>query len=91
LEVTLGSSVRLRPGVRLRYDRARSATVLLYPEGVLVPNETAAAVLARVDGSASLAEIAGDLTGEFDGVAPDEIVELAARLVALHLVEIVDG
>ncbi|MGH8933325.1 MAG: pyrroloquinoline quinone biosynthesis peptide chaperone PqqD [Egibacteraceae bacterium] len=89
--MALGSSVRLRPGVRLRYDRARSATVLLYPEGVLVAYETAAAVLARCDGSASLAEIADDLTGEFDGVAPDEIVALAARLVALQLVEIADG
>lgn len=89
--MTPGSAIRLRPGVRLRYDPVRSATVLLYPEGILVPNETAAAVLARCDGSASLARIAGDLTGEFDGVVLPEIVAFAARLANLRLVEIVDG
>ena len=75
----------------MRYDPVRAITVLLYPEGVIVPNETAAAVLDRCDGSASLARIASDLTSEFDGVVLAEIVAFATRLAALRLVEVVDG
>ena len=34
---------RLRNGVRLSFDHVRDTHVLLFPEGVLVPNQTAAA------------------------------------------------
>jgi pyrroloquinoline quinone biosynthesis protein D len=82
---------RLRPGVRLVHDAARDARVLLYPEGVLVPNETAAEVLARCDGTATVADIAAALAARYDGVDEADIGALLARLAEGRLVELAGG
>lgn len=83
----LMSIPRLRPGVRLAYDRVRAAAVLLYPEGVLVLNATAAAVLERCDGTSTVHEITRRLESDFDGVVGDDVVGLIDRLAARGLVE----
>ncbi|MFN2433698.1 MAG: pyrroloquinoline quinone biosynthesis peptide chaperone PqqD [Gemmatimonadota bacterium] len=62
-----GSRPSLRPKVRLQWDEPRGQAVLLYPEGILVLNPTAHAVLALCDGSRTLAEIVRELAGRFDG------------------------
>lgn len=79
---------RLRPGARCRHDRVRDADVVLFPEGVLLLNETAAAVLARCDGNTSVAGIAARLAEDFDGVRAEDVAELLARLVERRLVDI---
>ncbi|KAA2263249.1 pyrroloquinoline quinone biosynthesis peptide chaperone PqqD [Solihabitans fulvus] len=81
---------RLRAGVRRAYDRTRDSDVVLFPEGVLVLNETAAAVLARCDGSSTIAEITEGLAEEFDGVRPEDVAELVADLARRRVVR-VDG
>lgn len=68
-----GQSVpRLPRHVQLRHDRTRERWVILAPERVLVPDETAAAVLRLVDGSRSVAEIAADLAQAY--AAPVELI-----------------
>jgi pyrroloquinoline quinone biosynthesis protein D len=57
---------RLRRGVRLRFDERRQAWVLLAPERVLLPDETAVAVLQRCDGNASVGAIVDDLCRAYD-------------------------
>lgn len=52
---------RLVRRVRLRWDAARNAHVLLFPEGVLMLNPAAAEVLTRVDGARRVADIADEL------------------------------
>lgn len=53
-------------GVRLRFDEARQAHVLLAPERVIVPDEIAVEVLKLCDGQASVAQIVDALAARFD-------------------------
>jgi pyrroloquinoline quinone biosynthesis protein D len=58
---------------RLQWEEAQQAYVLLYPEGMVELNDTAADVLTRCNGSASLAQIIADLQQQFpeDDIAAD--------------------
>ena len=58
---------RLVPGARLQYDEVREEHVLLVPEGVVVLNPTAAAVLELCDGERSIEEIVGTLSARYRG------------------------
>lgn len=63
---------RLPRHVKLRHDKVRDRWVILAPERVLVPEETAVAVLTRVDGTRSVAAIAEDLARTYN--APVELI-----------------
>jgi pyrroloquinoline quinone biosynthesis protein D len=56
----------LARGVRLRFDEARSAWVLLAPERVLMPDEIAVEILKRCDGKAKVSAIVDDLARTFE-------------------------
>jgi pyrroloquinoline quinone biosynthesis protein D len=72
-----GESVpRLAAGVRLKDDRARGRRVLLAPERVLVPDETALEVLDRLDGTRSVSQLSIELAAAYD--APAETIEADA-------------
>ena len=47
--------------MRLQWEAAQEAHVLLYPEGMVKLNGTAGAILSRCDGERTLAEIVADL------------------------------
>ncbi len=79
----------LRRGVRLVHDHVRDQAALLYPEGVLLLDEAAAAVLALCDGRSTV-DIAAALAEEYDGFAASDVDELLAELVARRLVRL-DG
>ncbi len=51
----------LAPGVRLTFDKARDRWVVLAPERVLVPDETALEILQRCDGAKQLDTIIAEL------------------------------
>jgi pyrroloquinoline quinone biosynthesis protein D len=78
--ITVASVPRLRRGVRLSFDHVRDTHVLLFPEGVLVPNATAAAVLELCDGARSVTEIATALSRRYSGVREDDVVDVLSRL-----------
>jgi pyrroloquinoline quinone biosynthesis protein D len=78
---------RLRRGVRLTFDKTRDTHVLLFPEGVLVPNATAAAVLELCDGSTSVREIASRLGSRFAGVRAVDVTTVLDRLAERRVVE----
>ena len=65
----------LARGVKLRFDKARDAWVLLAPEKVLMPDQVAVEILKRCDGKASVTQIVEDLVAAFsadrDQVAAD--------------------
>jgi pyrroloquinoline quinone biosynthesis protein E len=83
--LTAGCRLAFGRGVRLVHDEARGQDVLLYPEGVLLLNETAGAVLRRCDGSRSVDEIAADLTREYAGASSPDVLALLDGLVARRL------
>ncbi|MCQ4206631.1 pyrroloquinoline quinone biosynthesis peptide chaperone PqqD [Streptomyces longispororuber] len=80
---------RLRPGVRLTSDPARGELALL-PERVVVLNDTAAAVLAHCDGTASVTRIVERLGQDYDGVRTEDVCELLLRLAERRVVDL-DG
>ena len=65
-EVRDDSVPALARGVRLRFDEARSAWVLLAPERVLMPDEIAVEILKRCDGKAAVSAIVDDLVRTFE-------------------------
>ncbi|TDC26379.1 pyrroloquinoline quinone biosynthesis peptide chaperone PqqD [Kribbella albertanoniae] len=78
---------RIRRGVRLSHDAVRNTPVILHPEGVLIPNATASAVLALCDGERSLTEITDLLNARYADVRPEQIRDLLDRLADKQVVE----
>jgi pyrroloquinoline quinone biosynthesis protein D len=78
---------KLRKGVRLTFDKTRDTHVLLFPEGVLVPNATAAAVLSLCDGESTVDEIAAALGERYQGVRPQDVTDVLTRLESRRVVE----
>jgi len=78
---------KLRKGVRLTYDKTRDTHVLLFPEGVLVPNATAVAVLSLCDGESTVDEIAEKLGERYRGVRAQDVTDVLTRLEGRRVVE----
>jgi pyrroloquinoline quinone biosynthesis protein D len=52
-------------GMRLQWEAAQEAHVLLYPEGMVKLNGSAGAIMSRCDGVRTVADIIGDLEVTF--------------------------
>jgi pyrroloquinoline quinone biosynthesis protein D len=63
----------ITPGLKLQWEPAQDAYVLLYPEGMVKLNGTAHAILSRCDGVRTLLEIVADLERGYSvtGLAAD--------------------
>jgi pyrroloquinoline quinone biosynthesis protein D len=85
--IAADSRPRLRRGVRMTFDRVRNTHVLLFPEGVLVPNATAAAILELCDGSSTVEAIAAQLAERYQGVLAADIAGVLTRLAQRRVVE----
>ena len=76
-------------GFRLQWEPAQEAHVLLYPEGMVKLNQSAAAILTRCDGARTVADIVAELerTYEMAGLTPDvcAFINLAVERTWLQL------
>jgi pyrroloquinoline quinone biosynthesis protein D len=63
----------LPPYLKLRHDAGRDRWVLLAPERILTPDQTAVAVLKLCDGKRTVEEIAAALAKEYS--APVDIIQ----------------
>ena len=63
---------RLSRLFRLQFESVQDAWVLLYPEGMVQLNQSAAEILRRCDGSRQLDDIVNELQAQFrvDGIRP---------------------
>jgi len=77
-------------GVRLVRDPVRDQAALLYPEGVLLVNETAAAMLALCDGTRTVAAVTGALMESHPDARAQDVAALLADLAARRLLRL-DG
>ncbi len=68
MQLALDDIPAIQARFRLQWEPAQNAHVLLYPEGMVKLSESAAHILNRVDGSASIANIILDLERAFPGV-----------------------
>ncbi|MFL5574408.1 MAG: pyrroloquinoline quinone biosynthesis peptide chaperone PqqD [Gemmatimonadaceae bacterium] len=71
---------------RLRYDEVRERPVLLYPEGALLLNATAAEILALCDGARTVAEIAAELGARYQTDVAQDVAECLSILAERELV-----
>jgi pyrroloquinoline quinone biosynthesis protein D len=64
---------RLADGLRLQHEPAQNAWVLLYAEGMVKLNDSAAEILRRCDGAHDIPSIVGELEAAFNvsGIAPE--------------------
>lgn len=65
--------LRMNPMFRLQWEQAQNGYVLLYPEGMVKLNESAAEILKRCDGTRTQSQLVSDLETAFEtsGLAPD--------------------
>jgi pyrroloquinoline quinone biosynthesis protein D len=75
---------RFARGVRLHEDKARSRWVVMAPERMFVPDETALEVLRLVDGARDVEAILDALAAKFD--APREEIAADVRPMLEDLV-----
>ena len=66
-EAILNKVPALRRGFRFQWEPAQGCHVLLYPEGMVKLNDSAAAILAEVDGARSVGAIVADLQAKYPG------------------------
>ena len=78
--IAADSVPRLPRHVKLRHDKARDRWLILVPERVLVPDDTAVAVLSRVDGARSVQEIATDLAQTYQAAVDVILADSVALL-----------
>jgi len=71
---------RLARGIKLRFDEIRESWIVLAPERIMVPDETALSVLQLVDGMRDFAAIIAELAKKFDAPA-EEITEDVKELL----------
>lgn len=73
---SLASKPRIARGLRLQWEPAQNAHVLLYPEGMVQLNASAGEILKRCDGERDVAAIVIDLQQAF------EVEDLQADVLA---------
>lgn len=62
----LSAKPTLAPGYRFQWEPVQERHVLLYPEGMVQLNETAAAILTFCDGTRSVLGVIADLENEYE-------------------------
>ena len=79
-----------RPGYRFQYEPAQKGHVLLYPEGMIKLNESAALIGGLIDGQRDVAAIIGELDKQFPGVPElgDDIEQFMEVARAEHWIEL---
>ncbi len=81
---------RLARHVHLRFDRRRNTWVLLAPETVVIPDETALEILRRCDGATSICTIVDGLAEAYDADRAEiarDVLELLGDLADRGLIE----
>jgi pyrroloquinoline quinone biosynthesis protein D len=72
---TVPDQPRLSRLFRMQWEQAQGIYVLLYPEGMVKLNSSAAEILKRCDGQHSAAAIAGELERVFGAVGLQDDVD----------------
>jgi pyrroloquinoline quinone biosynthesis protein D len=76
--IVVADQPRLGRLYRLQWEEAQKSWVLLYPEGMVKLNGSAAEIMTRCDGARTVAQIVDDLQRAFgtEGLEPDVLAFL---------------
>ncbi|MFC6336901.1 pyrroloquinoline quinone biosynthesis peptide chaperone PqqD [Pseudomonas sp. CCM 7891] len=79
-----------RPGYRFQYEPAQKGHVLLYPEGMIKLNDSAALIGGLIDGERDITAIIGELEKQFPGVPElgEDIEQFMEVARAEHWIEL---
>ncbi len=70
----------LPPHIKLRHDAGRGRWLVLAPERVFEPDDTAVAVLKLCDGARTVGDIAGELAKEYNAPKDEIVTDIVAML-----------
>ena len=73
---------------RLEFDPVRQQRVLLYPEGVVLLNDTGAAILDLCDGSRSIGDVAAILQQRYQRDVTADVIDYLSQLSERELVRV---
>ncbi|AOE62602.1 pyrroloquinoline quinone biosynthesis peptide chaperone PqqD [Pseudomonas corrugata] len=81
---------RWRPGYRFQYEPAQKGHVLLYPEGMIKLNDSAALIGGLIDGERDVTTIIDELAKQFPDVPElgDDIEQFMEVARAEHWIEL---
>ena len=71
---------KLAGHARYRWDRVRRQHQLVFPEGMLVLNDTGAEIARRCDGNRSVSELTAELEECFNDCRADDVNDFIRRL-----------
>ncbi len=86
MALTSSSRPKLWKFARVQFDEARQRSVLQYPEGAVLLNDTAAEILALCDGARTIAEIATTLGERYGADVLDDVQTYLSELADRELV-----
>ena len=73
---------------RLDFDPVRQQRVLLYPEGVVLLNDTGGAILELCDGHRSIEDVAAILKERYHRDVTADVIDYLSRLTEKELVRV---
>jgi pyrroloquinoline quinone biosynthesis protein D len=81
LAINSGERFEINPLYMFRWEETQDAFILLYPEGVVKLSETAAEILKRCNGEATVVDIVRDLAQQYaaGGAGTDGRIEDSVR------------
>jgi pyrroloquinoline quinone biosynthesis protein D len=88
MELTAASVPSLWRLARLDFDQVRKQHVLLYPEGAMLLNDTAAAILELCDGRRSISEIATILDERYHCDVLADVTEYLSQLAEKEFIRV---
>jgi pyrroloquinoline quinone biosynthesis protein D len=71
---------------RVQYDDVRRRSVLQYPEGAVLLNDTAAEILSLCDGARTVADIAAELKQKYGADVLEDVQSYLSQLAERELV-----
>lgn len=86
MALTSASRPKLWKFARVQFDEARQRSVLQYPEGAVLLNDTAAEILALCDGLRTIVEIAAALNERYGADVLEDVQTYLSQLADRELV-----
>lgn len=86
MTLTASSRPKLWKFARVQFDEARQRSVLQYPEGAVLLNDTAAEILALCDGARTVSEIAAVLSERYGSDVLSDVETYLSQLADRELV-----
>ena len=88
-EVPASARPAIAQGMRLQWEPAQEAHVLLYPEGMVKLNSSAGAIMSRCDGARTVAEIVADIERTYGlAVLASDVQAFVALALEKHWLEL---